>query len=194
MRELGYTVDYRVLTAADYGDPTTRRRLFVIARKRKPMVWAQPTHHRHGGDLFVKLPRWRTAREVIDRTIRGKSIYDRSTPLAEKTMKRIKAGLAKFRGEPFLIEYYGNGQAKSIDEPLPTVTSRDRFAFVEPIIRAGKVVDILLRMLKPHELAAAMSYPKNYQFQGTKDDKVKQIGNAVPIELAKNLSKALLSS
>jgi DNA (cytosine-5)-methyltransferase 1 len=49
-------------------------------------------------------------------------------------------------------------------------------------------------MLQPHELAAAMSFNKDYQFSGNKTDKVKQIGNAVPVRTATALCKAILSN
>jgi DNA (cytosine-5)-methyltransferase 1 len=48
----------------------------------------------------------------------------------------------------------------------------------------GGGVDILLRMLQPHELQAAMSFPHTYKFYGNREQQVKQIGNAVPVELA----------
>jgi DNA (cytosine-5)-methyltransferase 1 len=47
-------------------------------------------------------------------------------------------------------------------------------------------------MLQPHELARAMSFPKGYKFHGNREQVVKQIGNAVPVNLAKALCGALL--
>ena len=75
---------------------------------------------------------------------------------------------------PMVMEYYGNGQCRSVSEPLGTVTCRDRFALITPEnCRLG------FRMLQPHELAAAQSFPSWYRFTGTKTEVVKQIGNAV---------------
>ena len=54
------------------------------------------------------------------------------------------------------------------------------------------LLDILFRMLQPHELSAAMSFPENYKFAGTKSDQVKQIGNAVCPALAEALIAAAL--
>ena len=83
------------------------------------------------------------------------------------------------------MEYYGNGQCKPITEPCGTVTTKDRFALINPeSIRLG------FRMLQPHELAAAQSFPKDYQFTGTKTEVVKQIGNAVCPMMAKALVEA----
>jgi DNA (cytosine-5)-methyltransferase 1 len=93
--------------------------------------------------------------------------------------------------EPYLIEYYGNGSSSGIDEPLPTVTTRDRFALVVPeAFPYG--LDIRYRMLQPRELAAAMGFPPEYEFAGNKTETTKQIGNAVPVNLAKALTKQLL--
>jgi len=92
---------------------------------------------------------------------------------------------------PFLVEYYGNGQAQPVDGPIPTVTTRDRFALVVPeLFPLG--IDILFRMLKPDELAAAMGF-EDYAFAGNKTETVKQIGNAVPVNLAESLCTQLLT-
>jgi len=81
-----------------------------------------------------------------------------------------------------------------LNKPLATVTGKDRFMLVEPKTgRAVAELDILFRMLQPHELAAAMSFPKDYKFTGTRGDQVKQIGNAVPVQLARAHARALLS-
>ena len=335
LRRIGYTVDWRVLNAADYGDPTTRKRLFIIARKHSLIHWPEPTHHKYGGDMFGSLPHWRSAREIIDWTIKSESIFKRKKPLAENTLRRIQAGLLKYCGkafvigqqsgavardvdqpiptvagagaisliepflvttnwgdtnrstarsvnepvptimghktiglaepflveyhngknserrtksvddplptldtsnrfglvepfilsqfsqgiphsvddplstitstsrgialvEPFFVEYYGNGHTASIDEPMKTLTGRDRFGLVEPqtFEHEGKryVLDIRFRMLQPHELARAMSFPDDYRFHGNREQIVKQIGNAVPVSLARELVKSLLKT
>lgn len=93
--------------------------------------------------------------------------------------------------EPYIVKFYGNGEnANSVDEPLSTVTAKDRFGLCIP--SAGVIIDIRFRMLQPHELAAAMSFPKDYEFTGNRENKVKQIGNAVPLMTAKALCSALL--
>jgi DNA (cytosine-5)-methyltransferase 1 len=89
--------------------------------------------------------------------------------------------------EPFLVRYHGNGGAESVDRPLPTITTRDRFGLVQPMH-----LDIRLRMLQPHELAAAMSFPPGYRFAGTRSEVVKQIGNAVEVNTAAALCEAAL--
>jgi DNA (cytosine-5)-methyltransferase 1 len=101
---------------------------------------------------------------------------------------------------PFLVKYHGaDEQAHSVDEPLGTITARDRFALVSPEFVhkvEGEVVgwlDIRFRMLQPKELAAAMSFPDGYKFEGSREAQVKQIGNAVPVKLATALCKEILS-
>jgi site-specific DNA-cytosine methylase len=89
--------------------------------------------------------------------------------------------------EPFLTKYYGTAEAADINEPLGTVTTKDRFALVTPIVQIDDqqyMIRLRWRMLQPHELAAGQSFPKAYQFAGNKTETVKQIGNAVPPELA----------
>ena len=101
LESLNYSVDYRILNAADYGEATTRERLFVQARKRpKQIAWPDPTHSRDGEPTFFgKRDKWRPAKEVIDWSIASQSIFSRKKPLAPATMARIEAGLRKFGGQ-----------------------------------------------------------------------------------------------
>lgn len=80
----------------------------------------------------------------------------------------------------------------SVDAPVPTVTARDRFALIGLDKKPG-VYDILFRMLRPHELAQAQGFGKGFKFSGTREQCVKQIGNAVPVNLAAALCKTLIS-
>ena len=329
LTSLGYRVDDNILNAADYGDATTRQRLFVVARRGgRPVRWPAPTHSATP-DLFNLKP-WVPAKEVIDWTIPGKSIFGRKKPMSPNTLARIAEGLRRFggkaaepfivqlthggrlhsvnaplptittanRGEmalcepfllqqqsggaprsvgqpvptvatagaiglvqpflisaggpkvgprsvdqpmntvltrdhmalvtpflvpfygeragqkarthsieepvptlpaspkfglvrPFLAQYNGTATARSVDDPLPTVTGHDRFGLVVPEAN-GATFDIHFRMLQPQELARAMSFGDTYQFKGTKTDHVRQIGNAVPVQLARALCRELI--
>ena len=133
---LGYRVESKVLCAADFGDPTTRSRLFIRARRgRAAIVWPTPSHSRSGGEGMT---RWRPAHEVIDWRMHGQSIFTRRTPLKPKTIERIAHGLRKFGGaaaEPFLVMLYGTGTSRSVDMPMPTVTaSGNHIGLVEPFL------------------------------------------------------------
>jgi DNA (cytosine-5)-methyltransferase 1 len=107
LESLGYKVEWRLLNAADYGDATTRERLFIQARRgnRRP-TWPEGTHSRDGEITpFGEKQKWRAAREIIDWSIPSESIFHRRKPLAESTLRRIEAGLRKFGGraaEPFI--------------------------------------------------------------------------------------------
>jgi len=118
--------------------------------------------------------------------------------------------------KPYLVSYYGTGHALSVDEPLDTVTGKPRFALCVPIVKGDAreqlFVDILYRMLQPHELAAAMSFPAGYTFTSgrkvrqtrrtyqphpsfrdiTSEDAVRMIGNAWPGETGYRVSLAAI--
>jgi DNA (cytosine-5)-methyltransferase 1 len=99
IESLGFRVKYGVLNCADYGDPTTRQRFFLIGRSDgRRLEWPTQTHSRDGrADLFgVGGKKWRPAREIIDWSTRGRSIYGRKKPLSEKTSLRILSGVVRF--------------------------------------------------------------------------------------------------
>lgn len=340
LRSMGYVVEWRILNAADYGDPTTRRRLFVLARKgRRPPRWPDPTHgdpKKQAGLFTGNLLPWRSAREsVIDWNLKGSSIFNRKKPLADATLRRIAEGLRRFGGaaaepflailrgtssvrsvdqpvptltsggghvaliepfmlkqssggaprsvndpistvqaagaislvEPYLVPFYGerrgqaprthsaadplptipataakfglvepflvhanhgggdNRRVQSVDRPMPTVTTSRGLGLAQPFILAplgvgrgnaprgvdspmptilasrggGHLVehagiDVLFRMLQPHELAAAMGFPASYEFTGNRTEQVRQIGNAVPVGVATALCRAAIES
>ncbi|CAG0933589.1 DNA (cytosine-5)-methyltransferase 1 [Thermoflexales bacterium] len=142
LRELGYRVEWRVLCAADYGDATTRKRLFIRARKgNKPIGWPEPTHAAPGKThtLFEQVQPWRSAREILDLNDKGESIFNRKRPLSPNTLKRIYKGLEKFSGLPFLVPFFGEYEGKAprthdLSEPLPTMTSHGAGGVVQPYL------------------------------------------------------------
>jgi DNA (cytosine-5)-methyltransferase 1 len=139
IRSLGYTVDWRVLNAANYGDPTIRRRLFIQAIKGmgRNIQWPNITHAEKPFNV-QGLPKWIPAREIIDSNLHGESIFRRKRPLAPATLRRIEHGIKKFwqpYAEPFLIVLRGTSNSRSLDEPLPTVTcSGAHYGLIEPFI------------------------------------------------------------
>lgn len=121
LRSVGYSVDWRILCAADYGDPTTRRRLFIQAvRGRRRIVWPEATHA-PSGDLFGR-PRWRAAEEIIDWSLPAQSLTARRRPLAPRTMARIREGLARYSGQAFVVAMEHGGRTVPASNPLPTIT------------------------------------------------------------------------
>lgn len=134
---LGYKVEWRLLHACDYGTPTIRKRLFLLARRDGlPIYWPAPTHGNPKAPGFVAsgLRPYRTAAECIDWSIPCRSIFGRSKPLADKTMARIAKGVMKYivnADEPFIVPggaaafltEHANGSTQrvfDINDPLRT--------------------------------------------------------------------------
>jgi DNA (cytosine-5)-methyltransferase 1 len=146
LRNLGYAVQHRVLDAADFGAPTHRKRLFVVARRDGQAIqWPEPTHgppdKLNAMPLFGRLKPYRTAAECIDFSIPCPSIFDRKKPLKEKTLRRIAEGIKRYvleAAEPFILPTTHAGERRShpTDEPFPTVTGANRgeFALVAPTL------------------------------------------------------------
>jgi len=137
LQSLGYKVEWKILCAADYGAPTTRRRLFVQAVKgRKRIMWPEITHMDGSADDLSGYQPWIPARDIIDWSIPGTSIFDRKKPLADATIRRIAAGIEKYWGDyakPFLAYLYGTGTVKTLDRPLPAISCINHYALVEPV-------------------------------------------------------------
>jgi DNA (cytosine-5)-methyltransferase 1 len=97
IRAHGYTVAERIVCCADYGDATTRKRLFIQATRRGAPTFPLPTHSPEMEGLMFTQP-WRPARTIIDWSLTGDSIFDRKKPLVTKTLRRVAAGMLKFNG------------------------------------------------------------------------------------------------
>jgi DNA (cytosine-5)-methyltransferase 1 len=136
LRNLGYEVEWKELRGCDYGAPTIRKRLFLIARcDGQPIVWPAPTHGAPDS-LPVrqkKLKPWRTAAECIDWSQPCPSIFERDRPLADATLRRIAKGVMRYvvnAAEPFIVNTRNGereGQAprtRSIREPYWTTTAQ----------------------------------------------------------------------
>lgn len=153
LQRLGYVVEHREQRACDYGDPTIRKRLFVIARRDgKPIVWPEPTHGPERAQPY------RTAAECIDWSIPMPSIFltraqARSwgkahgvpapkRPLATATNRRIARGTDRFvvrNPKPFLVSVAhgdsGGRREYPLSEPLGTVQAQgNAHAIVAPLI------------------------------------------------------------
>jgi len=148
LERLGYKVEYKILKACDYGAPTIRKRLFLIARSDGlPIVWPEATH---GAPTSIgvkngQLKPWRTAAEIIDWSLPCPSIYQRKKPLADNTLRRIAKGIQKYvidAKKPFIVTCNHQGEyfrGQGLDEPFKTLTaSRDAHGLVVPtLIQTG---------------------------------------------------------
>ena len=142
LRQLGYDVDWRELRACDYGTPTVRKRLFVVARcDGHPIVWPAPSH----GDGLLP---YRTAAECIDWSLPCPSIFlsreqgraiGVKRPLANATMRRIARGTVRYvidAADPFIVPltHAGDRRVHPLSQPFRTLTAahRGEHALVSP--------------------------------------------------------------
>ncbi|MDW5417711.1 DNA cytosine methyltransferase [Iodobacter sp. CM08] len=151
LKHHGYHVEHRELRACDYGAPTIRKRLFLIARcDGQPIVWPAPTHaapDSPGVKAGILKP-WLTAADCIDWSYACPSIFTRKKPLAEATLRRIARGIKRYvieaanpyivtlahgEGKPGKAQRWGTG-VRDINQPLPTVTSSGGYGIVSPVI------------------------------------------------------------
>lgn len=144
----GYKVDFQTLVASHYGAPTSRKRLFMVARSDGGQLnWPEPTHGQG-------LKPYKTAADIIDWSLPCPSIFERKKPLAENTLRRIARGIQKFvieSPEPFVLQqnadgllvpyiqpYYGDkgprARGRTMGEPLATQTTENRFSLVSALL------------------------------------------------------------
>jgi len=143
LRRLGYNVEWRELRACDYGAPTIRKRLFIVARRDgKPIVWPEPTHGdpKNPETKRKGLLPWRTAAECIDWTLPCPSIFERKKELSPNTMRRIARGIMKYvvnASEPFIVSVNHGGdrfRGQSAGEPVGTLTAKNGYGLVSPSV------------------------------------------------------------
>lgn len=159
-RAIGYVAEWRELRACDYGDPTIRKRLFVIMRRDgDPIVWPERTHgnpkDKNDAALIASgvLKPWRTAAEIIDFSLPCPSIFETSAeikeklgiranrPLADNTLARVAKGTMRYvvnAAKPFLVSINhgdsGGRRHRGLDEPMPTATVYGGQALVTPFV------------------------------------------------------------
>lgn len=181
MEELGYHSLAQKLNAADFGVPQARRRLFLLFDLETTPAEVKPPKGNQ-----------KTAAHIVN--LNGKYPYTvlRTERRAEPTLARADRAISHLgENTPFLMVYYGSDHAggwQSLDVPLRTVTTLDRFALVKPA-EPGHV----MRMLQPEELKAAMGWPKGFKIRrGTRRDRIKMVGNAVCPPVMTVIVKSLL--
>lgn len=187
MRNTGYAVDWRILNAADYGVPQTRRRLFVVGMLDVPQVpvsvWPMPTHSRYPG-LFTR--RWVSAASILIPRLETREPDLRRLPrwitsrwwqvpdhLRDEVL--IHPQLSAKNGGP---RDYLNVRPLSL--PAFTVTASSAGTRYAHVVHRGHFWRV-----KPPEMAALQALP---YLDGMT---AKHIGNAVPPLLAEELAKAL---
>lgn len=154
LTDLGYTVEYREIIAADFGAPTTRKRFVLVARcDGKPIVWPERTHAPRDSEEVKsgKLQPWKPAADIIDWSLPAYSIFaskqeikekfgvNAQRPLAKNTLRRVIRGVDKFTiksGDPFLIEcnHGGDGHIRSTQDPVNTLTAKYTGDVAQPVM------------------------------------------------------------
>ncbi len=166
---LGYNITEHVLSAADFGVPQRRKRLFLLCDN----VHMPPP----------KIPRNRGRKPCVASILDKPGVWS-TTPLhserrANATLERAERAINSLGpNKPFLIVYYGTDGAggwQALDIPLRTVTTIDRFGLCEPTQHGHS-----LRMLQPTELAKAMGIGEGFRLEmGSRRDQIKILGNGV---------------
>lgn len=180
---LGYNVHEQIIDSSRFGVGQRRRRLFMIADLLEQPQLVRPL---------------RASLETVWDILAPEGTY-KMTPLftkkrAKDTLARAERAMAALGpGEPFLIVYYGTDGAggwQRMTEPLRTITTVDRFAYVKPSPEG-----YMMRMLQPDELRKAMGFPDGYLFPSVnRRDKVKLMGNAVCSPVMEAIVKSLFAS
>jgi DNA (cytosine-5)-methyltransferase 1 len=172
IEELGYKVSDLFLNSADFGSAQARKRMFLVCDRKQTTVTAQQLSGLHTYEPLV-------ARDIIEWNSLYKTTLLFKEGRAKPTLQRAQRAMeALGRGVDFIIVYYGSDYAggwQSIDAPLRTVTTVDRFALVT---WQGGIP--YMRMLQPSELMRAMSARQDHALpHGSRRNRVKLCGNGV---------------
>lgn len=123
----------------------------------------------------------------------------------DKPLVTLTTGNHAYLCTPLILDMsrpggHDSGHVRPADKPIQTLTTCDNVQVATPVIfdeavglprlPDGRYIDILLRMLKPSELAAAHSFPADYVLTGNRGEQVKQIGNSVPVMTAAAMCEA----
>lgn len=195
-----YDITYQLLNSADYGVPQKRERVFLVGFRRdlnKSFVFPEPTHNEHGTD---GKERWVTVRDVFDRLEVIEHHHVNYSEERLRYMRMIPLGGGNWRDLPDeVVEEamggaYTSGGGKvgffrriQIDKPSPTVLTSPH----QKSTNLGHPFED--RPLSIEEYLAIQEFPPGYVVEGKLGDQYTQIGNAVPVRLAKAMGEAILS-
>ena len=168
-QEAGYHHRELTISASEFGVPQRRNRLYILCdREQKPKPLVAP-------EAEVAC-----AAQALNQNGRYPFSPLTKPGRAVKTLERAERAFSSLGHEtPFLMVYYGTdhgGGWQTLDTPLRTITTLDRFALVRPDGNGGHE----MRMLQPPELQAAMGFPPEFKLNhGVRRDKIHLLGNAV---------------
>ena len=183
LREIGYRLNELTLDASDFGVAQSRRRLFLVGDRERTPVLSLP---KRGGHR-------RSVRSVLDPTGTWKTSPLFTARRAKATLERARRGFEALGGKAsFLLVYYGTdgcGGWQSLDRPLRTITTVDRFALVEHDGATWR-----MRMLQVPELKRAMGFDDDFILPvGTRRDRIRLLGNGVCPPVMETVLRSLVS-
>ena len=188
LRQLKYQVTPVVLNAVAFGVPQSRKRLFILCSSSGEINIPTPTQ-----DVI------KPAQSIIDTSGKYNFSLVKKKGRAERTIQSVERAIAALGSKtPFLLIYYGsarnsNGGWQSIEEPLRTITTLDRFAYVTPGSKGH-----LMRMLQPEELKLAMGFKSDFQLSKvnglTRRNRIKLMGNGVCPPVMQAIVESLTSN
>ncbi len=183
--KLGYFVREIQLNAQDFGVPQSRNRLFLLCSLSGEARFTPPTNNSH-----------QPAASIIDITGKYKKSLLNTPRRAKATLSRADRAVAALgETQPFLIVYYGtdgSGGWQSVGKPLRTITTLDRFAYVEP-----SEYGHMMRMLQPEELKLAMGFDSSFTVSLPKvprRERIKLIGNSVCPPVMEYITRSLTNT
>jgi len=195
----GYTVTYELLNSADYGVPQTRERVFFVGVREDLGVrysFPEKTHDPEGRNGLKK---WVTLGELLSKLNVEKHHYVEYSPERLRYMKLIPKGGGNWRDLPAeIVEEAMGGAYKSgggkvgfyrrlwVDRPAPTLLTSPN----QKSTNLGHPYED--RPLSIEEYLAIQEFPQGYYVAGTITQQYIQIGNAVPVRLAKILGESIL--
>lgn len=163
---LDYFVKQIELNAADFGVPQSRKRLFLLCTLTKEVQIPKGSSEINAASFIID---WSDRYQFTPLFKKGR---------AENTLIRAENAIDSLgKKQPFIMVYYGTGDGwQSIEDPLRTITTLDRFALVRPTSNGHK-----MRMLQPEELKLAMGFSKDYNLnlEISRREKIKLMGNGV---------------
>ena len=180
----GYKVNDLFLNAADFGTPQARKRMFLVCDKEGSVITKEDL-------LIFNSSRMKSAASIIDSSAKYESSPLHKNGRAQATIDRAERAMNTLgRRKNFIIVYYGSDYAggwQSIDAPLRTITTLDRFGLV-----TWKGDTPYLRMLQPSELLKAMGAGDLHILpEGSRRDKVKLCGNGVCSPVMESIFKKI---
>lgn len=166
--EHGYTVEYRLLHAVQYGIPQRRERLFVVGHY-GGWDWPKPCAHTYtAGDALGEL-----AHSILPGSKFPTKSMDDYVARYERASKCIRP------------------RDLHLDEPSRTVTCRNLNGATGDMLRV-RLPDGRRRRLTVREGARLQGFPDWFVFQGSEGSQFNQVGNAVPPLLAKAVATAAM--